>query len=79
MSSRPSHRRPCPPAIPVPPQRRNGHAQVLSPRAWADSRRPQRWHARPPTVGYRPTTRRTPPHAGRGHLEESKQLLLLLL
>ena len=39
----------CPPATTVPPEPRNGHAQALSPGAYARSNRLQRGHARPPT------------------------------
>jgi hypothetical protein len=79
MSPPPSHHRKSPPATAVLPERRNGHARALSPRASAGSRHPQEWHARPPTVGYRPATQRTTPHAGLCYLGESNHLLLLLL
>ena len=79
MSSRPSHRRPCPPATTVPPERRNGHAQVLSPGAYARSGRLHRGHARPPTADYSRPDQPSVPYAGQRHLGESNHLLLLLL
>ena len=55
MNPRPSHRRQSPPATAVPPQRRNGHAQTLSPRPSARSGPPSE-RARQPAPG-----RRQPP------------------
>ena len=79
MTPRPSHRRKSPPTTAVPPERRNGHAQALSPGASARSGRLQREHAQPPTAGYSPSDQPTTPYAGRRHLGESNHLLLLPL
>jgi hypothetical protein len=79
MSPRPSNRSQCPPATAVPPERRNGHAQALSPGAYARSGRLQRGHAKPPTAHYSRSDQPTAPYAGRRYLGESNHLLLLLL
>jgi hypothetical protein len=89
MTLRSSNRRQSPPATAVPPERRNGHAQALSPGASAHSGRLQKWHAKPSTADYtssdQPLARRSSPetaaapYAGRCHLGESNHFLLLLL
>jgi hypothetical protein len=79
MSPPPSHRRKSPPATAVPPERRNGHAQLLSPGASAPSGRLQRGHAKPPTAEDRPSDQPAAPYAGRRHLGQSNHFLLLLL
>ena len=70
MTPRPSHRRPCPPATAVPPERRNGHAQALSPGASARSERLQRDHAKLPTADSsrsdQPLARRSSPETALG-------------
>jgi hypothetical protein len=79
MNPRPSHRRQCPPATTVPLERRNGHAQALSPGASARSGRLQREHARPPAADESPSDQPAAPYAGRRHLGKSNHLLLLPL
>jgi hypothetical protein len=79
MNPRPSNRKPGPPATAVPPQRRNAHAQALSPGASARSGRLPRGHAKPPTADHSRSDQSRAPDAGRRHLGESSHLLLLLL
>jgi hypothetical protein len=79
VSPRPSNRNRCPPATAVPLERRNGHAQALSPGAYARSGRLQSGHAMPPTADYSRSDQITAPYAARRHLGESNLHLLLLL
>jgi hypothetical protein len=79
MSPRPCHRSQCPPATAVPPHSPNGHAQALSPRAGAGSRRLPRGHTRPPTADSSRSDLPTAPNTERRHLGESNHFLLLLL
>jgi hypothetical protein len=79
MSHRPSSRSQCPPATAVPPEPRNGHAQALSPGAYARSGRLQSGRTGSPTADYSPSDQPSAPYAGQRHLGESNHLLLLLL
>ena len=79
MSPRPSNHRPCPPATAVLPERRNGHAQALSPGTSARSRRLQRGHARLPTADDSRSDLPIAPYAERRQRRKSNLLLLLLL
>ena len=79
MNPGPSNRRKSSPATAVPPQRRNGHAQALSPGASARSGRLPRGHAEPPTPDDSRPDQPSVPYAGQRHLGESNHFLLLFL